>query len=187
MLADSPTLMLENENQIIAKVIGAAPVLADRLEAGQAVEGEILQGVVEFMRIFADQCHHDKEEALLFPLLGKKGVPMQGYPVGALTMEHGMGRMLVKGLAYAAQAYEEGAPVGKQAVVQALRGIAELYPSYIWKEDNILFLLTNEVLSLQEQQSLHEQFVQVEQRVGQDVHQRLELFADQLSEHIQAG
>jgi len=76
--------MLEDEHLVITKVVGATPVLADRLEAGQEVDVNTLQGIVEFMRTFADKCHHGKEEELLFPLLSKKGVPMQGCPVGVL-------------------------------------------------------------------------------------------------------
>ena len=81
MVTDSPTEMLEAEHRVIAKVIGAVPVLADQLDAGQAVDVGLLRDIVEFMRAFADQCHHGKEELLLFPLLGKKGVPLQGCPV----------------------------------------------------------------------------------------------------------
>ena len=186
-MAYNPTQMLENEHLIIAKVVGAASVLADRLGAGQEVGNETLQGVVEFMRIYADKCHHGKEEELLFPLLGKKGVPMQGCPVGALTMEHGKGRVLVKGLAAATEAYQKGDPGGRQAVIQALHGIAELYPNHIWKEDYLLFPLTNKVLSPEEQQSLYQQFEQVEERVGREVYQRLEMFAEGLSKMTQAG
>jgi hemerythrin-like domain-containing protein len=154
-MAYNSTQMLENEHLIIAKVVGAASVLVDRLEAGQEVGNETLQGVVEFMRTYADKCHHGKEEELLFPLLGKKGVLMQGCPVGALTMEHGKGRMHVKGSVAATEAYQKGDPGGRQAVIQALRGIAELYPNHIWKEDYLLFPLTNKVLNPEEQRSLY--------------------------------
>jgi len=44
------------------------------------------------MRTFADQCRHGKEELLLFPALGNKGVLLQGWPVGALTAERARGR-----------------------------------------------------------------------------------------------
>jgi hemerythrin-like domain-containing protein len=176
--------MLEDEHLVIAKVVGAAPVLADRLEADQAVDADLLQGVVEFMRTFADRCHHGKEEELLFPLLGQRGVPMHGCPVEALTMEHVKGRMLVKGLAEAVETYRKGDPEGKQAVIQALRGIAGLYPNHIWKEDYLLFPMTNKVLGPDDQQTLLQQFEQVEERVGRDVHHRLEQFAERLEQEI---
>jgi hemerythrin-like domain-containing protein len=187
MTTNSPTQMLEDEHLVIAKVVGAAPVLADRLEAGQLVDVETLLDVVEFMRIFADKCHHGKEEELLFPALANKGVPMQGCPVGALTAEHIRGRSLVKELADAAEAYKGGDSAARGAVVKSLRGIAALYPNHIWKEDYLLFPLTKKVLSMEEQQSLCRQFELVEERVGRDVHHRLEHFAEELSVRTQAG
>ena len=66
-------------------------------------------------------------------------------------------------------------------------GIAALYPNHIWKEDYLLFPMTEKVLSMEEQQSLYEQFKLVEERVGRDVHHRLEQFAEGLSASTQAG
>lgn len=187
MTVKSPTQMLEDEHRVIAKVVGAAPVLADRLEADRVVDAETLQGIVEFMRTFADKCHHGKEEELLFPALANKGIPMQGCPVGALTAEHTRGRVLVKELAEAAEACRSGDPTAKGAVVKSLRGIAVLYTNHIWKEDYLLFPLTEKVLNMAEQQRMYQQFEQVEERVGRDVHRRLEQFAEGLSASTQAG
>jgi hemerythrin-like domain-containing protein len=179
--------MLEDEHLVIAKVVGAAPVLADRLEAGQFVDVETLLGVVEFMRTFADKCHHGKEEELLFPALAHKGIPTQGCPIGILTAEHARGRALTKELAEAAEAYQSGEPAAREAVVKSLRGIAALYPNHIWKEDYLLFPMTEKVLSVEEQQSLYQQFELVEERIGRDVHQRLVHFAEGLFANTQAG
>ncbi|MBZ5496217.1 MAG: hemerythrin domain-containing protein [Acidobacteriia bacterium] len=128
-----------------------------------------------------------KEENLLFPTLAHKGIPMQGCPVGALTAEHTLGRVLVKELAEAAEACQSGEPAAKGAVVKSLRGIAALYPNHIWKEDYLLFPMTEKVLSMEEQQSLYQQFQLVEERVGRDAHHRLEQFAERLSASTQAG
>jgi hemerythrin-like domain-containing protein len=187
MATNSPTRMLEDEHLVIAKVVGAAPVLADRIEAGQTVDVETLLGVVEFMRIFADKCHHGKEEELLFPALANKGVPMQGCPVGALTSDHVRGRAIAKELAEAAEACQKGEPAAREAVVKSLRGIAALYPNHIWKEDYLLFPLTEKVLSVEEQQGLYQQFELVEERIGRGVYHRLEHFAEELFASTQAG
>jgi len=84
----SPTEMLEAEHRVIARIVGITPVLAQRLEEGDVIKPEILKSIVEFMRIYADKCHHGKEEDLLFPALSDKGVPMQGCPIGALVADH---------------------------------------------------------------------------------------------------
>jgi hemerythrin-like domain-containing protein len=182
MVTDSPTEMLEAEHRVIAKVIGAVPVLADQRDAGQAVDLDLLGGIVEFMRTFADQCHHGKEELLLFPALGRKGVPLQGCPVGALTAEHARGRALVKELADAVDAQQEGEPSAKETVIGALRGIAALYPNHIWKEDYLLFPMTNKVLNVEEQQLLSGEFQKVDERIGLSQYQRLEAFAEYVAE-----
>ena len=158
MVSNMPTEMLEAEHRVIAKVIGAVPALADQFDAGQVVDVDLLRDIVEFMRTFADQCHHGKEELLLFPALGKKGVPLQGCPVGALTAEHERGRALVKELADATHAQQRGEPGAKGTVISALRGIAALYPNHIWKEDYLLFPMTNKVMNSEEQRLLSGEF-----------------------------
>jgi hemerythrin-like domain-containing protein len=69
------TEMLEAEHKVIALIVGAATALAAKLKEGAPVDNSIITGLVEFMRRYADQCHHGKEEELLFPALAEKGVP----------------------------------------------------------------------------------------------------------------
>ena len=87
-----PTETLESEHRFIQKVVAASAILADQLAAGVDLDIEVLLGIVEFMRTYADRCHHGKEEDLLFPALERRGVPMRGCPVGALLGEHKLGR-----------------------------------------------------------------------------------------------
>jgi hypothetical protein len=47
--------------------------VADLLDSGKQVDPSVLSDLVEFLRVFADQCHHEKEEQHLFPLLATKG------------------------------------------------------------------------------------------------------------------
>jgi hemerythrin-like domain-containing protein len=180
MAINSPTEILEAEHRVIAKVISAVSVLADRVEVDQAVDVEMLRNIVEFMRIYADKCHHGKEEDLLFPLLEKKGIPMQGCPVGALLAEHARGRVLVTSLSDATTSYENGEPAAQEAILKSLHSIFAVYPNHIWKEDYLLFPMTNKVLSPVEQQKLSEDFEEVETHIGKELHHRLEEVAEHL-------
>ena len=54
-----------------------------------------LSNTIEFLRLYADRCHHGKEEALLFRELEKKGMPRAGGPVGMMLMEYQAGRSLI--------------------------------------------------------------------------------------------
>ena len=180
----SPTEMLEEEHRFIAKVVGITPVLADKVEAGEAVSVDLLRDIVEFMRAFADKWHHGKEEALLFPALIEKGVPVHGCPIGALTAEHVKGRELVGGLAEATNAFEKGAASAREAMIENLRGIAELYPNHIWKEDYLLFPMTHKVLGPEELQALYQEFEKVEERIGDDIRHRFTKFAERVDQRV---
>jgi hemerythrin-like domain-containing protein len=180
MTEKSPTETLEEEHRSILKVIGAMPILIEALETGRIVEAATLRDVVQFMRTFADQCHHGKEEAHLFPALEKKGVPMRGCPVGALAHEHQQGRALVTGLAEAVEGYVRGDAAAKDLLIANLRGIMALYPNHIWKEEYLLFPMTNKVLSSDDQKELREKFEVVEDEIGRDVHDRFKVMAEEL-------
>jgi hemerythrin-like domain-containing protein len=175
-----PTNVLENEHRYILKVIGAMSVLAESLEKGEKVEPETLKNMVEFMRIFADKCHHGKEEALLFPLLEKRGVSPQGCPIGVLIHDHQTGRTLVTGLGEAVEGYQKGDSATRDALLKYIRGITALYPGHIWKEDYLAFPMSNKVMTAEDQQSLSEEFEKVDENIGRDVYQRLAQLADHL-------
>ena len=167
----SPTDILEAEHHVIQKIVGAMAVLAEGLGAGHEPPVETLRTIVEFMRTFADKCHHGKEEAHLFPFLERRGVPARGCPIGVLIHEHGQGRTLVAQLAQATEAYASGDASARAAMTASLRGLMELYPSHIWKEEYLLFPMSNKVLGAADQQQLSEKFAEVEATVGRGVHQ----------------
>jgi len=164
----TPTDILEEEHRLIQQAVAGMTALADALEAGQVVDGQTLQDIVDFMRTYADKLHHGKEEDILFPLLLARGVPAQGCPVGALKYEHQEGRARVGALAQAAAAYAQDS-TASGAVITALRALIDLYPNHIWKEDYLLFPMTNKVLGPEDQDALYEQFQAVDREMGDAV------------------
>jgi hemerythrin-like domain-containing protein len=177
---NSPTDVLEVEHRAIAKIVLVASILADRLDAGQSVEVETLQRVVEFLSIYTDKYHHRKEELLLFPLLVRRGVSMPGCPIVALTREHVMGWDLIAGLSEASLAYQKHGSIAGCTLKKDLRGIADLYTNHIWKENHLLFPIIEKVLVIEDLNALSRDFGILEQEIGQRVHESLERFADGL-------
>lgn len=183
-MATSPTDVLEAEHRVIERVVAAAAVLVETLQAGGTVEPETLEQVVAFMRAYADECHHGKEEAELFPLLERRGVPMRGCPVGALIGEHAQGRALVTALSDAGASYSAGDVAAREALLTSLHGITSLYPNHIWKEDYLLFPMTNKVLSQEDQQELQARFEKVEEGMEHGAHEHLEQVAADLESRL---
>ncbi len=179
------TEILEAEHRVIEKVVSAASELVNRIETGQKMDAETLRKIVEFMRTYADKCHHGKEEDLLFPALANKGVPTQGCPLGALIGEHARGRSYVAALAEGTDMYGNGNDQGLEKILKGLTGIAALYPNHIWKEDFLLFPMTHKVMNPVEQEAFLKPFEDVDKRIGQDTLLHFQEFAEQLMNKTQ--
>jgi hemerythrin-like domain-containing protein len=131
--------------------------------------------------VYTDKLHQGKEEALLFPALVKRGVPPGGCPIGGMNHEHEKGRALVQVLAEQAPVYGQNKPGAKDALLETLRGILDLYQNHIWKEDAMVFPMADKVLTPADQKELSREFAEVDRAVGLDAIERLEQFARSLS------
>ena len=109
---------------------------------------------------------------------------MQGCPVAVLTYEHEMGRKMVKGLAEATVAYGKKDTSAKADLLKQLRGLINLYPNHIWKEDYLLFPMANKILNDSEQKELQTKFEIVEKEIGNDTHAKYEQLAEEISKRL---
>jgi hemerythrin-like domain-containing protein len=136
---------------------------------------------LEFFKLFADKCHHGKEEDLLFPLLERKGLPRDGGPIGVMLGEHEQGRALIRQMSDAAEAYAKDAAGAGRRWAQAARGYTSLLHSHIDKENNVLFMMAERMLSAEEQRDLAKSFEKVDvEKMGGGTHERLHAVMDDL-------
>ena len=181
-LYGAATSILRKEHDAILQMLEVSDALAQRLSNGAAVEPERLTEMLEFFQIFADHCHHGKEEDLLFPLLERKGLLRAGGPVGVMLDEHEQGRALIRCMTDAAQAYKERDALAGRRYADASRRYAALLRQHIDKENQILFMLADRLLSPDEQEELVQGFERIEtEKIGAGTHERLHALMKQLS------
>ncbi len=179
MTQGSATGILRHEHEAILRMVGATEEVAGLLDRGERVSPAILTGLLEFFQFFANQCHHGKEEQLLFPLLEKRGLPGQSLRV--MLMEHDRGRWLIGELAAATTAYEAGDAAGRPCWAVAARGYARLLREHIFKENNVLFRIADRLLDQADQEELAAAFEKIEEeKLGHGTHQRLHALMDKL-------
>ncbi len=171
---------LKHDHRVIQEVVAGMSAVADLLDSGKQVDPSILADLVQFLAVFADHCHHAKEEQYLFPLLATRADAITKRNLQLLEQEHRSAAQLVRELAKASAAYIENPLVMRYRVVALLRRLVELYPAHIWKEDYLLFPMAQQNLSEAEQEDMAEKFEDVEREVGQDVHAAFEILANQL-------
>jgi hemerythrin-like domain-containing protein len=169
-----PTAILRQEHEAITRMLEAAERAADKLERNEAVKPEHLDGMSEFFSLFLDKCHHGKEEELFFPALAKKGMPVDGGPIGVMLGEHEEGRALASRLRELAQSYGKGNPAAGTEWAATARKYAQLLHDHILKENNVLFPMAEGMLSPAEGETLAAQFEQLEiEKMGKGTHERL--------------
>ena len=179
------TDILRKEHDAILRMLAVAEVTAESLEAESRVAPENLNGLLEFFRLFADRCHHGKEEDLLFPALERKGMPRQGGPIGVMLMEHDFGRSLMRQMAESAEAYAGGDVAAGRRWARAAREYAAMLRQHIEKENNILFVMAERLLSPAEQEELASAFERVEiEKMGAGTHERLHALMDKLAAEL---
>ena len=133
---------------------------------------EDLDGIGEFLSIFADKCHHGKEEEFLFPALEKAGVPREGGPTGAMLAEHAQGRKIIARLKDAFAAYGSGRSVASQEISEAANDYVSLLSQHIEKENGVLFPMAEGRINEADDVRLVECFEDLErERIGPGKHE----------------
>lgn len=169
------------EHRNIEVVIQSLRDAVEALEMRRRLKAEELRSVVEFLRVYADQRHHLREETMLFPLLIKRGVPARGCPIGGLNHEHENGRSLVSALDAQITNYEKLRPEADKALQQTLQEIIELYHHHLWMEDAMVFPMAETLISEEDDHDLIVKFADLDRAIGPETIARLEQFADSLS------
>jgi hemerythrin-like domain-containing protein len=152
----SPTDTLREEHRVILRGIALLEVAAGRLTDGRPLPDGWWEHLLDWLRRFADQNHHGKEEMHLFPALAQAGVPAAGGPVSVMLEEHTEGRALIQALAHG--------PVDRRT--DAARRYAHLLRDHIDKENGVLLPLADAVLDSQGQLLLARAFEEVEAGQG---------------------
>ena len=156
-----PVAVLKQEHQVILRVLVVLEKLTDRSENGTFEYSSLIQ-CIEFFELFADACHHAKEEKQLFPVLEERGVPREGGPIGVMLYEHGVARSLVGQMRDTLLRRGDGDdPELAGAFRQTARSYIHLLRQHIQKEDNILFEIGDQVMTEADQQMLDERFCAV--------------------------
>jgi len=134
----TPTGVLREEHQLILKVLD---VMEQIVANGEKAEWNIdaMEECVAFFRLFADACHHGKEEDMLFPELESRGMSKEEGPIAVMLFEHKQGRALVAQMAEAIPSAREGQEAGLDKFGSAARAYINLLRGHISKEDNVLF------------------------------------------------
>ena|SRR3989338_5522819 len=178
-----PTDQLRQEHDIIKLALSILAAICRRIEKKESVDDSHLDGLLTFIRLFVDQCHHGKEEDFLFPAMEEAGFAKEGGLLCVMLMEHRMSYALINGLAGAIRRFKKNEDGAAEKVVEFARGFINLLSEHIEKENHSLFPMAEQALKGKREGELMEDFNRLETvKIGRGKRREFELFLDNLRE-----
>lgn len=179
------TEALKKDHRVIEKMLEVLEKVSGRLNNGEEVPADVLKSAADFIRNFADNYHHGKEEDLLFKRMEERGFPVEGGPIGMMLVEHDEGRGYARAMAEGAERYAAGDAGAKKIFAENARNYSDLLSQHIQKEDGILYMMANNLIKEDEQQELLNTFELVEkEKLGDGGRQRYVSLVDELEKTI---
>jgi len=179
------TEILMQEHDVILGVLAALQAGALALESNKPVRPGFFIDAADFIRGFADGCHHHKEEGVLFKMMAAHGIAVEGGPVGMMLHEHEMGRQYTRAMRAAAEKWSQGDETARKDVIENAKGYVFLLHQHIMKENNVLFPMADRAIPAAEYQAVMAGFDHVEhEETGEGVHEKYLALAEKLDAEI---
>ena len=178
------TDILIQEHRVIEKVLDSLETAANRLSAGDAIPMDFFFKAADFIKNFADGCHHKKEEGILFVAMSANGMPQDSEPVSIFLEEHEQGRRLTRAMLEGAERVQGGDSTSVDKVVQNALNYVTLLREHIQKEDHVLFPMADDIIPAGQHQQLMAEFNHIENE--DDVHENYLRIADELEKVVMA-
>ena len=143
------------EHRLIERMVKILDQELEKAGKDGLINPSDLDSFVEFMRVYADQCHHGKEEGILFAELGRKDVSREHRKIILeLVSDHIFGRSQVDKLVSLNAEYKAGDKGKLKEITAVFSGLAAFYAAHIRKEDKDFFIPVMRYFSPDEHQAM---------------------------------
>lgn len=154
------------EHRLIERAIKQMKIELERATIENMIDVRFIDSWVDFIRVYADQTHHGKEEQILFRDLGSKPLsPDLLRTMEGLIADHMQARRMVGELASARNKYVDGDASAFDQLMKIGNELVELYPPHIRKEDREFFIPVMEYFSKEEKDEMLKRFREFDEGV----------------------
>lgn len=131
--------ILTTEHRIIERVLTALETGTWMLSVQEPLRLEFFSETVEFISGFADACHHQKEEGILFKAATDLGDTQGNSMIAAMLHEHEMARSYTSALHQATSRLQDGDEQASSDLIYQSRHYTALLRNHIAMEDKFVF------------------------------------------------
>lgn len=177
------TDILMEEHRVIEKVLASLETAANRLSESRIIPMDFFLKAADFIKGFADGCHHRKEEGVLFVALSANGMSQETEPLSIMLAEHEEGRRLTRAMREGAERVQGGDTTALSQVIQNALDYVTLLREHIQKEDHILFPMADDIIPVEQHQQIMADFNRLEH---DDIQEKYLRIADELAKVVRA-
>lgn len=154
------------EHRLIERMLSVVKDALAQIEASRAVDPAFVDAAVDFIKVYADQTHHGKEEDILFRELKRRPLADADQRVmNELIDEHVLGRQITAALVAANARYRKGDGAALADIVEKLKTLVDFYPKHIAKEDKVFFPAARAYFSEAEDQAMLVEFWEFDRKM----------------------
>lgn len=164
-----PMQRLVDEHKLIKRLLALIPILVEKFNVESEEDHDVIQGVVDFIRNYADKYHHAKEENILFKYFDENLDILK-----VIHQDHETARACV-------QAILKGLDVkDTKLIVENLNTYYELLTEHINKEDDILYPWMDRTFSMNQVGELFSKFNDVDEASNKKEIESCKVFVEKL-------
>ncbi|TFG00535.1 MAG: hypothetical protein EU541_01925 [Promethearchaeota archaeon] len=143
------------EHRLIERMIKIIENELNQIQEKNEINPIFIDNAVDFIRTYADQTHHGKEEDILFRELKKKDISdKHRKTMEELIDEHVFARKTTGDLVEAKENFINGDRDAINIIIKKMQTLTEFYPKHIDKEDNHFFRPIMDYFTKDEQNEL---------------------------------
>ena len=166
------------EHRLIERMLALMGKALRSMKRKEAIDPVFVDAAVDFIRTYADRCHHGKEEGILFRGLAKKQLSNEHKQImDDLIREHIYARKTVGRMLRGKEQYLRGDSEALKYVLECIRELLSFYPYHIEKEDKHFFLPAMDYFSAKEQAAMLQDFWDFDRKM---VHEHYRQIVEQL-------
>jgi hemerythrin-like domain-containing protein len=141
---DAIQVMMSEHEQILGVLEALDRFVADVHDTSE--DKRELMRFITFIREYADERHHGKEEHVLFTAMARNGFPPEQGPVGMMLFEHQEMRGFVSELRALAQQDASWSQADRERVRDSASAYTSMLREHIMKENEMLYPMAMEHL-----------------------------------------
>lgn len=153
---NSITLMVE-EHEFISRMLKVIRKACLGIMQGEAICYEDFNQMIDFVKNYADDHHHGKEEKFLFKAMEEElGALGQKLIRNGMLVEHDLGRLYMSDLKAALERTKAGDEESKLDVIANAMSYTHLLTRHIAKENEVVYTFGEKQLSKDILEAIHE-------------------------------